>query len=397
MTAAPLPTDKPSHRTWLIVAGIVATACVLVLTLGGYLLLRPNPQPAARTYFTYAEADIAALRDITPSGSMSVAEAQQWEDRAYTMVEEHRTADVDASKIYAYLMLAQMDAATLSFKAHGSFAGSLGLVSKDVLCEFFADTCRDYLANTDAYAKTLSGIVLTKVKARLAEEAAQNKPVSLRAGSSLWQGPSPQLGIYAPSFKPWFMTKAEQFRAAPPLDPSSTSMKQELQTVKQMLAGATNDQKAVVVKWAGGPGTRTPPGIWLTLAADYMQQRNVPLDKYLETRAILASSMADAVIAVFDSKYFYQYKRPAMFDPSMATIMPTPNHPGYPAGHAAISWAAATVLSAYLPNNKLTWEQQAKEASDSRVIGGIHFPADNAAGAAMGVSVGSEALKKWGQ
>jgi membrane-associated phospholipid phosphatase len=236
---------------------------------------------------------------------------------------------------------------------------------------------------------------MARVKNRMAEDTAQTKPMTLKTGATYWQGPAPQVGISAASFKPWFITKADQFRAVPPLDPASAEIKQELATVKQALASATNDQKAIVVKWAGGPGTRTPPGIWMTLADDYMQAHNTPLDRYLETRAILAASMADAVIGVFDSKYTYQYKRPFMFDPTIKTIMPTPNHPSYPAGHATISWAAATVLSSYLPDNKQEWERQAKEASDSRTIGGIHFPSDNVAGTTMGTSIGNEALKKW--
>jgi hypothetical protein len=326
---------------------------------------------------------------------MSIAEVEKWENRTYELVEDHGAADVDASKVYAYLTVAQMDAAALSFKAHGSFTGSIALISKDVLCELYPDSCSELVASEDPYSKKLSDMVTAQVKNRLVEDKAQTKPNALRSGSQYWEGAAPQVGLSAPSFKPWFMTKGDQFRSVPPLPVSSATMQDELATVKAALVTATNEEKAIVVKWAGGPGTRTPPGIWLTLATDYMHAQDTPFDLYLETRALVAASMADAVIGAFDSKYAHQYKRPNMVDTSIVTIMPTPNHPSYPAGHATISWAAATVLAKYLPDNQQEWERLAVEASDSRTIGGIHFPSDNAAGTTLGTNIGVQVINEW--
>jgi hypothetical protein len=386
---------KPNRRRYPIIIAIL----LLVIIAGGvglYIYLQPAKiQSSIRTYSTYTQSDIDALRAQSSSKTMSLDEVQKWDDQIYELVESHNTVDVDASKAYAYLAVAQMDAAALSFKAHGSFTGSLEHVSKDVLCELYPDSCSLLTAKEDPYSKTLSSIVVAKVKARIAADNTQTKPSVLKTGSQHWQGPDPKIGITAASFKPWFLTSADQFRSAKPLDQSSAEMQAELATVKTTLAAATNDQKAIVVRWAGGPGTRTPPGIWLTVATDYMQVHNTPFDSYLEVRALVTTSMADAVIGVFDSKYTYQYKRPNMFDTSIVTIMPTPNHPSYPAGHATISWAAATVLSAYLPDNKQEWDRLAKEASDSRTIGGIHFPADNVAGTTLGTDIGNQVLKAW--
>lgn len=394
---APAPGPaKPSDRRRPIIIAIVLLLVAIAAGVGLYIFLQPpKVQSSIRTYFTYAQSDIDALRAQSSDTTMSMDEVEKWDDRTYELVESHNTLDVGASKVYAYVAMAQMDAAALSFKAHGSFTGSLELVSKNVLCELYPDSCGELAASGDPYSKMLSNTVVTKVKARIAADDAGTKPTTLKAGSQYWQGPAPQVGISAPSFKPWFITSADQFRSSPPLELSSAEMKAELATVKTKLAAATNSQKAIVVKWAGGPGTRTPPGIWLTLATDYMHTKGTPFDTYLETRALVTASMADAVIGVFDSKYTYQYKRPNMVDTSIVTIMPTPNHPSYPAGHATISWAAATVLSTYLPDNKQEWEKLAKEASDSRTIGGIHFPTDNTAGTTLGTSIGNQLLKAW--
>lgn len=392
---APPVKTAMNPKPWIIVAIVVLA--IIVVGLGTYFLLRPRGITSAiRPYFTYEQADINALKALSSNDVMSTNEAQIWQDKAYELVEDTGTVDVDSSKVYAYLSVAQMDAAALSFKAHQSFSGSLATVSKDVLCELYASSCTSLVVtNEDAYSKKLADIVLAKVRSRIAADNAQTKPLVLKTEAQYWQGPPPQIGLSAPSFKPWFITSAEQFRVPPPLDIQSAEMQQELETVKQTLANATNEEKAIVVKWAGGPGTRTPPGIWLTLADDYMKANNTPFDTRLEVQALLAMSMADAVIGVFDSKYTHQYKRPNMLDTSIVTIMPTPNHPSYPAGHATISWAAAVALSNYLPENKQEWERLADEASNSRTIGGIHFPADNEAGQALGVDIGNEAIKRW--
>lgn len=383
-------------RRWPLLVTVIA-GVLLVAGAIFYTLMRSQDKPSPmKTNFSYTAQDTNKLAGLKSERHISTAEIQKWQDKAYALVEAHETVDVDASKVYVYLAVAQMDAAALSLNAHNDFVGSLDSVSKAVLCEFYEDSCSNLVvSDEDEYSKALANIVLSKVQERMTDDEKNTKPSILKAGEQYWNNPPPQIGLTAASFKQWLVQSSSQFRVAPPFDPLSAEQQAQLTTVKQMLEAATNDQKAIVVKWAGGPGTRTPPGIWITIADDYMEQQQTPLRTYLEIRALVTMSMADAVSAVFDSKYFYQYKRPNMFDTSIITIMPTPNHPSYPAGHATISWSAATVLSHYLPDNKTEWERLAKEASDSRTIGGIHFPMDNEAGTKLGKDVGTEVLKNW--
>jgi membrane-associated phospholipid phosphatase len=81
-----------------------------------------------------------------------------------------------------------------------------------------------------------------------------------------------------------------------------------------------------------------------------------------------------------------------MLNPNLYTVMPTPNHPSYPAGHSGISAAAATILSYYFPENKEDWWKKANEASLSRVWGGIHFPIDAREGLVLGEKVGNAVI-----
>ena len=109
---------------------------------------------------------------------------------------------------------------------------------------------------------------------------------------------------------------------------------------------------------------------------------------------MLAMGIADSVIVVFNSKYTYWIKRPFMLDPTILTVMPTPNHPSYPAGHSTISAAAAGILKYYLPENSAYWSNRANEASLGRVWGGIHFPIDAEQGFILGNRVAEAVINK---
>src|SRR5205823_10116960 len=65
--------------------------------------------------------------------------------------------------------------------------------------------------------------------------------------------------------------------------------------------------------------------------------------------ALLGMAIADASIAVFDTKYHYNFWRPvtairAGSDPDWLPLITTPAFPGYPSAHATLSGAARAVL-----------------------------------------------------
>lgn len=136
--------------------------------------------------------------------------------------------------------------------------------------------------------------------------------------------------------------------------------------------------------------------------------------------------MADAGIAVWDAKYFYDYWRPvtairlADLDGNSATeadatwtpLLVTPPFPSYTSGHSGFSAAAAEVLSAFFGSNRpfsgtsdglvgasRTWTSfraAAEEAGMSRIYGGIHFSFDNTQSLEMGKQIGQTVLKRFG-
>lgn len=389
-----VPTVKKHNRL-----ASLAFAILLALAIGAFLFIRirqtPVLGPEMHTFFEYSETDLGTLEQLEPSGDIATSQAHEWQETAYTLVEEHDTLDVDAAMIYAYLSVAQLDTTMLAHELHGEFKGSLDTVSKRVMCEFYIDSCAGLQSNDNAYDTKLADIVMAKISQRINNDAKVKKNYPLQPGEQYWQGPEPQIGLSSGSLTPWLSRSNSLFKPPAPHEPESKELTAQLAEVKTRLSKATNEEKANVVKWAGGPGTKTPPGIWLTLADDYMLDQNLPIERYLQIKALTSMAMADAVAAVFDAKYTYQYKRPNMFDQSIKTIMPTPNHPSYPAGHSTISWAAATTLSHYLPEHGQEWERLAVEASISRVIGGIHFPMDDEAGTTLGKKLGQEVINNW--
>jgi membrane-associated phospholipid phosphatase len=66
-----------------------------------------------------------------------------------------------------------------------------------------------------------------------------------------------------------------------------------------------------------------------------------------------------------------------------------PNHPSYPSNHSTFSAARAEVLANLFPAHADFIRGVGKEAGDSRIWGGIHYPMDNLAGANLGKAVAS--------
>ena len=71
-----------------------------------------------------------------------------------------------------------------------------------------------------------------------------------------------------------------------------------------------------------------------------------------------------------------------------------PNFPSYTSGHSTFSAAAATVLSYIFPTNASKFDAMAKEASISRLMGGIHYRMDCEYGLKYGALVGAKAVER---
>ena len=200
-------------------------------------------------------------------------------------------------------------------------------------------------------------------------------------------------------------------------------------------AQRTDDQTQIALFWADGGGTATPPGHWNAIATDVTLSRDTNLLETARAFALMNMAMADAGIAAWDAKYYYDLWRPIdairqadsdlnAATTGVATWMPllrTPPFPTYTSGHSAFSGAASTVLAGLFgdqtefdsrqdghsapeqrpldPSQVTTrhftsFSQAAEEAGMSRIYGGIHFNFDNTVGLNLGRQIGTATVSR---
>jgi hypothetical protein len=123
--------------------------------------------------------------------------------------------------------------------------------------------------------------------------------------------------------------------------------------------------------------------------------------------AAIYVSYVDAIGACFEAKYHYQAWRPVsaiqVADAAWTPVLPTPNHPEYPAAHSCTSGSLGEALHSYYgtPNVTFTWDSKVTgttrtyasidafnaEAGSARIYGGMHFTYATAAGEELGKRV----------
>lgn len=366
---------------------IVLVVCLGLMT--GYFFWGIKRHSLLPTYFTYTKEEQASLSGLATKQIITENALKKWDSLMFELIKSNKLGDAPASRIYAYVYTAQRDATFLSYNVKQQFAGNLDVISGDVLCLFFPNDCSKIKSQikSDNYSSQLSRLVLSKIKDRIAEDASKEKLSTQPSGAGYWLGIKPYFGQEVGSWKPWVITSVEPFMPIKPPAIGAQAWQMQLKKTETALNAITPEQTKAVVFWAGNPSTITPPGIWLKFANDYMEKEQLPLANRVFVRSVLAMGIADSVIAIFAAKYTYWIKRPFMLNPGLHTVMPTPNHPSYPAGHSGISATAATILTYYFPKNKSDWWKKAQEASSSRIWGGIHFPVDAQAGLTLGEKV----------
>ncbi|MBA2709037.1 MAG: vanadium-dependent haloperoxidase [Tatlockia sp.] len=372
--------------------GITAVLLVGILVIG--IFYSHSKKANLPTYFNYNPKKLNLLNKSYSKLVITAADLHKWDEVMFALVKSNKFGDAPASRIYAYVYTAQRDAAFLSYNMKHDFMGSLDPVSAAVLCQFFPNDCSKIKlqSKVDLYSEQLAALVLVQIKQRMELDKTQEKLSPELRGDNYWVGVRPFYGQEVGSWKPWLISSTKKLLAPNPPKPGEKIWQNQLKQVETALLNITPNQTKEVVFWAGNPSTITPPGIWLKFADEFMSKEKIPLQKVLYVRSVLAMGIADSIIVVFYSKYSYWVQRPFMLNPNLHTIMPTPNHPSYPAGHSTISATAATILSYYFPQNKMNWWQKADEASSSRVWGGIHFPLDATEGLTLGKRVGNTVI-----
>jgi len=272
------------------------------------------------------------------------------------------------------------------------------------------------------------------------------------------------LGAYWDQVTPFVMFSSSQFRVPPPPPMNSAAYTEAFNEAKRLGGDGvhtsterTAEQTQIAIYWGydGTPSLCAPPRLYNQIAvhiANQMGTRGINLARLL---ALANTAMADAGIAIWESKYFYQFWRPITgireSDPGTGpsgtgdgnaettgdpVCMPlgapasnlmgpnfTPPFPSYPSGHAGFGGALFQVLRDFygtdnvpftftsdefngvtrdnagnvrplIPRSFSTLSQAEEENGQSRIYLGIHWSFDKTEGIAQGRNIGHFVFKR---
>jgi len=117
------------------------------------------------------------------------------------------------------------------------------------------------------------------------------------------------------------------------------------------------------------------------------------VSRYKWTMEWLAVMLQFTIEVELMFKHVFACYRPVDLSPQIQPIISTPGHGSYPMGHAAQAFATIVALTGLLkiaPGDPAYVQlyRQARRFSVNRVVAGVHFPIDAAAGQMLGTTLG---------
>jgi PAP2 superfamily len=237
-------------------------------------------------------------------------------------------------------------------------------------------------------------------------------------------------GVYVPTVfpaaphwgnrKPWILTSGDQLRPGPPPALTSDTWKRDLAEIKAV-GGKTSTQRtpeqtAIAQFWEA-----TAPAVYWPVARSVATAPGRDVTDNARLLAVAAMAMDDALIAVFDAKYAYNFWRPVtairnaegdLRDPAWLPFIDTPLHPEYPCAHCIVSASLGAVLQAELGSGLSprlssasstaggavrSWNTVSDfwlEVAVARIYDGVHYRNSTEVGTAMGQKIGELAAKR---
>ncbi|HKP12056.1 MAG TPA: chloroperoxidase [Blastocatellia bacterium] len=272
------------------------------------------------------------------------------------------------------------------------------------------------------------------------------------------------LGAYWGQVKPFVIVSAGQFRAPAPPALDSPEYAAAYNEAKQLggdgittPTARTAEQTEIGIYWAydGTPSLCAPPRLYNQIAVKIADQMGSNIVQQARLLALVNAAMADAALAIWESKFYYEFWRPitAIREADAGTgpsgtgdgnpdtigdvnFMPmgapasnltgpnfTPPFPSYPSGHGGFGGAVFQTLRRFygtdnipftfvsdefngvtvdnggnvrplLPRSFAKLSQAEEENGQSRIYLGIHWAFDKTAAIAQGRQVGDWVFKR---
>ena len=235
---------------------------------------------------------------------------------------------------------------------------------------------------------------------------------------------------------PWTMKYQGQFRSPDFYDPASPEFADEFALIRDWGGSKstrrTEDEAEIALFWEDGPWGITPPGHFLLIAIQVLQDKPMSFIDKARAFALLGMTQADAATNAWDNKYHHDIIRPetairaraAAFGNSDTRVkknahwrsyIPTPEFPAYTSGHSTFGAAGVEMTSLLLGTSQVTFShespdqvlwpslkgkrrtwtdlnQAADENGMSRIYGGVHWMADHNAAMTAGRAIARQAF-----
>jgi hypothetical protein len=228
------------------------------------------------------------------------------------------------------------------------------------------------------------------------------------------------VGSQFPAVTPFAMTSPAQFRPKPPVPLKSAQWAKDFNEIKEL--GEKNSTKRTPRQtedarfWVlTGPLSTHP------LARQIAIAKNMNVADSARFLALVSAAEEDALIAVMDAKYKYEFWRPitairnadidgnpaTQRDASWQPIDNTPLHPEYPCAHCIVSSSLAAVIGSVLGTDDIpevamtspfapgvthrftSLRAYAEEVGQARIYAGFHYRFSTVVGSEMGQKIGA--------
>ena len=241
-------------------------------------------------------------------------------------------------------------------------------------------------------------------------------------------------GVYVPTpitaasmwskVKPFAMTTASQFRPGPPISLESTEWATDYNEIKDY-GGKTSAKRSPQQTETARFWLMVGPPAYHPFVRELVTVKQMSVGDSARLMALAAVGLNEALIAVFDAKYHYNFWRPITairngdIDGNPATdreatwqpIDNTPMHPEYPCAHCILSGTIAGVVKAALgtedipeiaimsttapgvTHRRTNMKAFTDEVANGRIWSGFHYRFSTRAGTDMGLKIGEYVVK----
>jgi hypothetical protein len=227
-----------------------------------------------------------------------------------------------------------------------------------------------------------------------------------------------------PNMKPFAMKSPSQFRPQPPVSLKSKEWTTDYNEIKDY-GSKTSSKRTPQQTETARFWLMVGPQAYHPLARQLVKAKQMSVSDSARFMTLVALGLNDALIAVFDAKYHYNFWRPITsirngdIDDNPATereatwqpIDNTPMHPEYPCAHCILSGSVAGVVknalgSADIPEVAMTspsargvthrWTNMnafTDEVANARIWAGFHYRFSTRVGTDMGNRIGEHVVK----